>query len=267
MQETPNDISVIIPCYNTSPEFIADAINSVTCYSGKYNYAIIIVDDGSTNENTLNFLSQINDEKIKILYQENKGPAAARNKGARYCDSEYILFLDSDDKLIPAFIDEGIQQLSADAQAGVVYGNAIAFGDASRENFKAKPFDSIELLVKNFIPMCVVMRKKAWEDVAGIDENLVQYEDWEFWVRVHKAGWKFIYSDKILFEYRISNTSLIAQERENNFKKAVEYIYKKHWDLVYKSFHQLYANRIIYHNDMRQPFRSFLKYSKKKLLD
>lgn len=261
------DISVIIPCYNTNIFFIQEAIDSVKKSHGKFSYAIIIVDDGSTDLATVDFLKNINNDSLCVICQPNQGPAAARNTGVRNADSEYILFLDSDDRVLPGYIQEGINRLKKNLKAGVVYSNAVAFGDASRTSFSAKPFNILDLLIQNFIPMCAVMRKKTWEDVSGIDEKLIQYEDWEFWIRIYKAGWQFIYIDKPMFEYRIQRKSLIAQAPEENFKKAVDYIFKKHIDLVYKCYHELYARSLMYKNDMNKPLRSFIKFSKKKYLN
>jgi len=113
--------------------------------------------------------------------------------------------------------------------------------------------------------MCALIKKRAWQDAGGIDENLVQYEDWEFWISVFKAGWEFIFIDKPMFEYRIQSTSLIAQSGVENFKTVAEYIYKKHADLVYTYYHQLYATRTIYRNDIKRPFRSLIKYIKQNI--
>jgi glycosyltransferase involved in cell wall biosynthesis len=265
LNNSKKDISVVIPCYNTEPAFLSEAIDSVKKYNGRFSYEIIIVDDGSSSEQTKTFLLAIHDEAIKIIHQTNKGPAVARNNGVQKADSEFILFLDSDDRLKSGYIDEGICALKENKNAGVVYANADAFGDSSRSNFTARPFDITELLVQNYIPMTAVMRRKAWEDAGGIDENLIQYEDWEFWIRVFKAGWQFIFIDKPLFEYRIRKSSLMGQSGEDNFRTALACIYKKHWDLVYKIFHQLYTTRIMYHDDMKRPFRSFIKYAKNNL--
>lgn len=73
-------ISVIIPVYNVKPEYIDEAINSVLNQTYK-NIEIIVVNDGSTDENTLNYLKTINNPLIKIVNQENKGLGGARNTG------------------------------------------------------------------------------------------------------------------------------------------------------------------------------------------
>ncbi|MBS1745654.1 MAG: glycosyltransferase family 2 protein [Bacteroidetes bacterium] len=265
MAEITKNISIIVPCYNTAPEFISEAIDSVKKYKGKYSYDIIIVDDGSTHPSTLVFLENINDAGIRVIKQNNKGLAGARNTGIANTQSEYLLSLDSDDRIKPEFIDRGINALKENDGAGVAYSNADAFGDGSRTNFTALPFDITTLLLQNHVPSCAVMCRKAWEDAGGFDESLRKYEDWEFWIRVYKAGWKFHYIKEPMFDYRIHQDSLLGDSSDKDFREAVAYIFGKHWDLVYQLYHQLYATRVIYHNDMNRPFRSFLKYLRHKV--
>lgn len=266
MKAKEKDISVIIPCYNTKPEYLQEAVNSVHAYKGNYSYEIVVINDGCTHEDTMLLLNKLKDQGIKVIEQQNQGPAAARNNGVRQCQSNYILCLDSDNKIKPEYIDEGINALNKNSKAAVVYSKPQFIGDASEKIFKTEAFNLEKLLLENYIDMCAIIRRQAWEEIGGLDENLIQHEDWEFWINLYKAGWKFAYINKIMFEYRIRKESLIRQFPEKNFKKAVEYIYTKHWSLVYKAYHRLYATRITYVNDMKRPLRSFIKYSKKKYL-
>ncbi len=266
MNNLRKNISVIIPCFNTKPEFIQESIDSVKKSEGQYNYNILLVNDGSTNQPTLNFLKNIDDKLIAVISQDNKGLASAKNTGVKHAAGEYLFFLDSDDRVKPGYIQQCINILDNDSTAGVVYANADAFGDSSRTNFVAQPFDITSLLLQNHVPSCVVMRRKVWEDAGGFDENLRRYEDWECWIRVYKTGWKFRLLQQPGFEYRIQKNSLLGNADEEDFKKAIEYIFKKHWDLVYQQYHHLYGQQVIYKNDQQKPVRSFIKYSKKKLL-
>ncbi len=266
MNGLKKNISVIIPCFNTNPEFIQEAIDSVKNSKGQYSYNITLVNDGSTNQSTLNFLKNINDKITDVISQDNKGLASAKNTGVKHSASEYLFFLDSDDRVKPGYIQQGIDVLDNNPKVGVVYANADAFGDSSRTNFIAQPFDITSLLLQNHVPSCVVMRRKAWEDISGFDENLRRYEDWECWISVYKAGWQFKLLQQPGFEYRIQKNSLLGNADEADFRNAIEYIFKKHWDLVYERYHHLYGQKIIYKNDRQKPMRSFIKYSKKKLL-
>ncbi len=100
-------ISIIIPVYN-SGNYLRETLESVRNYTGKSIYEIIIVNDGSTDNDTLELLNQLQNEGYSIIDQENKGPAAARNNGVECSRGKYLLFLDSDNRIKPSYIDKGI---------------------------------------------------------------------------------------------------------------------------------------------------------------
>lgn len=90
--------SVIIPAYN-SEEFISRAVNSVLDQTYK-NYELIIINDGST-DNTSKICHQFAhiNKNIQVIDKKNEGLSAARNTGIKKASGEYLVFLDSDDKL------------------------------------------------------------------------------------------------------------------------------------------------------------------------
>jgi len=89
-------ISVVMPAYN-SEAFIPEAIESVIGQTYT-NWELIIVDDGST-DNTSQIVAGYKeaDNRIRYFFQNNSGPAVARNKGIKESRGKYIAFLDSDD--------------------------------------------------------------------------------------------------------------------------------------------------------------------------
>ena len=97
-------ISVTIPVYNVEPNYIENAINSVINQTYE-NIEIIVVNDGSTDINTIEYLKSINNPKVKIVNQENKGLGGARNTGIANSTGEYIGFLDADDWLDANFYE------------------------------------------------------------------------------------------------------------------------------------------------------------------
>ena len=103
-------ISVIIPVYNAE-KYIKRAVKSVLMQTYR-EIEVIIVDDGSTDE-SISICTSIDDVRIKVIRQENAGPAQARNTGLESANGEFICFLDADDYLEPNFIEmlyKGIQQ-------------------------------------------------------------------------------------------------------------------------------------------------------------
>ncbi len=255
-------VSVIIPCYN-SGRYLSEAIESVLTNRNKNLYEIIIVNDGSTEVFTLSLLKKLSGEGYTIIDQENMGTGAARNTGVKHSKGEYILFLDSDNKIRSDYIDKGIKILQKHNDVGVVYGNASFFGESDKPRFITREFDRHAVLANNYIDICSVVRKKAWEEVGGFDENrmIMAHADWEFWIHLISKGWKFHYINQVLFDYRIREDSLLIQQSgDDSIRQIVNYIHSKHWHLFFDNYRQVYACLTFYGNDKKKPLRSFIKY-------
>ena len=94
------EISIIIPIYNVA-DVISDTLSCVLAQSYA-NFELILVDDGST-DGTIDLLRdfQQRDARVRLISQENAGPAVARNTGIDAAAGRYIMFLDSDDTIQP----------------------------------------------------------------------------------------------------------------------------------------------------------------------
>lgn len=258
-------VSVIIPCYNAG-NYLQEAVNSVQQHCRQNSYEIIIINDGSTDAVTLSVLNEVAVKDCTILHQENKGPSAARNAGVRASTGKYIFFLDSDNRVREGYIDKGVALLEADSETGVVYGKPYFFGEGIKRRFITKAFDFNSLLFDNYIDTCAVIRRKVWDDVNGFDEaNVMTLEDWDFWIRVALAGWKFHFIDEYLFDYRIANDSRVSCAADEEKHKAMrEYIFKKHLSLFIEQYRFFGIQYFIYKEDKQKPLRSFVKFMYEK---
>ena len=97
-------VSVIIP-FHSHIDWLYEAIESVLAQSYPI-HEIILVNDGS-KENMTEFIAKYGD-KIQYVYQENAGPAAARNNGIRHATGDYIAFEDSDDIWLPSKLEKQV---------------------------------------------------------------------------------------------------------------------------------------------------------------
>jgi len=89
-------VSVVVPVYNAE-KFLEKAVQSVVDQSHK-DIELILVDDGSKDGSYAKCLELARmDSRIKVVFQENKGPAAARNTGILHTSGEFLFFLDADD--------------------------------------------------------------------------------------------------------------------------------------------------------------------------
>lgn len=91
-------ISIIVPVYNTNPEFLERCIESIVQQSYS-NLEIIVVDDGSSVAETLQCVAAFEetDERLHIIHQKNQGASAARKQGVDAATGEFLTFVDSDD--------------------------------------------------------------------------------------------------------------------------------------------------------------------------
>lgn len=94
------DITVIIPVYNVQ-DYLEKCVDSVLAQSYS-DYEILLIDDGSTdNSGALCDEIAAKHAAVRVIHQSNKGLGGARNTGMDNCDTEYVLFLDSDDSIHP----------------------------------------------------------------------------------------------------------------------------------------------------------------------
>ena len=99
-------ISVIVPIYNTKP-FLRDCVKSIQAQSGDFAepYEILLVDDAATDgSGELCDEMAVQDERIRVIHQENQGLSAARNAGIDAAAGRYYAFVDSDDMLCPGYL-------------------------------------------------------------------------------------------------------------------------------------------------------------------
>lgn len=114
-------VSIVMPLYNKAGT-VKRAIESIL----KQNFAdwrLVVVDDGSTDEGA-GIVRGMDDERIELIEQDNRGPGAARNAGIARVKSEYVAFLDADDEWYPWFLSnswEAIREQEVSLVASMYY--------------------------------------------------------------------------------------------------------------------------------------------------
>jgi glycosyltransferase involved in cell wall biosynthesis len=192
-------VSVILPTYNRA-NLVGNAIESILQQTYK-NIEIIVVDDGSTDE-TPNALSRFG-AQIKVTYQKNAGPSAARNRGIAEAKGEIVAFLDSDDQWLPTKIERQVAVLQrADSSVPCCVCNAeLRFaGRPSRTSFRNACLDpaqqeglwtnTTEVLTDRylFFNQVAAVRRSALEQVGGFNESLRFLEDYDLALRLSLLG-------------------------------------------------------------------------------
>ncbi len=116
--------SIIVPVYNVK-NYLMECVNSVL-KQGNHDWEMILVDDGSTDgsgEECDSFAQM--DARISVIHQFNQGLAGARNSGIKQAVGRWLLFLDSDDFILPGFLEELQHQIIENKGFEVYIGNYI----------------------------------------------------------------------------------------------------------------------------------------------
>jgi len=216
-------ISVVIPCYNHG-KYLQEAIKSVEENKGVHSVEIIIVNDGSTDEQTLELFKLIESEGYFVLHQENQGLATARNNGIALAKGKYIIPLDSDNQLTKEYMSTAIDIMEKDNEIDIVYGNAEYFGEKTG-CWKNQSFNVEKMLFSNHIDACAVYRKKVWKDVDGYSHDMpyMGCEDWNFWLKAYSKDKSFYYLDETCFRYRVLSDSMIRTVAEDFHEKILAF--------------------------------------------
>jgi glycosyltransferase involved in cell wall biosynthesis len=200
-------VSVVIPCYNYG-QYLEQAIDSVLAQTYT-NFEIIVVDDGSTDPDTIMLLNSLTKPKTRMVRTSNLKLPAARNNGIKEAKGKYICCLDADDLLKPTYLEKCLIKLETE-NLDICYTWVQEFGD-SQAVIPTKEFDIDSLMLQNCLHVSAVFKRDIWESVGGYNESMVDgYEDWDFWLAIAKAGGTGAKIDEPLFLYRKHGYSMIS---------------------------------------------------------
>ena len=204
-------VSVIIPTYQRA-HLIRESIDSVLAQTYR-DFEIIVVDDGST-DGTHEVVAGYRN-RVRYIYQENRGPSSARNSGIKAAQGEFIAFQDSDDLWLPEKLASQVPLFDRDPEIGLVYCDMSYFrsdGPCDRpSSFKshappASGYALRELFVNGtpmHTPTAIVMRH-CFDNAGMFDERLVDFEDQAMWFRIARV-FKIDYVDAPLVQCRVDD--------------------------------------------------------------
>ena len=237
-------VSVIIPTYNRE-KYIGEAVNSVLSQTYT-NWELIVVDDGST-DNTRKMVENFG-EKVSYIYQENAGVQTARNKGFSVSKGEYILFLDSDDVLLPHNLECLTEVLEKNIDVDVSYGwyfwtnqenkpvinnySPVAQYSYSPEDsawkdimppldgglIEGEIFPDILKTETTLMMGSTLIRRECFEKVNGFNPDVKYMEHWDFFIRIAESSFIFSCVRRPVLKIRLHQDN-----RGNDFDKMLSY--------------------------------------------
>jgi len=201
-------VSIIIPTFNYG-RYISNAINSALQQTYP-NVEIVVVDDGSTDETQVVLAKY--EGKIRSIRQDNQGASAARNRGIREAEGEYIAFLDADDRYRPDNIARKLSYLQQRPEFRWCYSNCVWVDASGREGMRGDQIDSMllslhaegDVFLKALSGYLLgtnlfLFHRAVLQTVGGFDESLKVLEDYDVYVRA-AHDYPIGYVDEVLVE-------------------------------------------------------------------
>ena len=189
--------SIIIPCFNRA-HIINRAIQGVLEQTFQ-DFEILIVDDGST-DNTKSTIQELNDTRIKYIYQNNAGVCSARNTGAKQANGDFLIFLDSDDMVEKSWLKDFFD-LTNQKYDFLSCNMTLVNLDKSEVLVSAlNPFKNVRMK-GNSIPGSWAIKKSIFIKVGMFDENIKFGENVELRFRLNQEKINIGIVDKYNFIY------------------------------------------------------------------
>lgn len=216
IQNNP-EISVVMPVYNAE-KYVKETIDSIINQSFT-DFECIIVDDGSTDK-TKEIIRSYDDQRIVLI--ENKHHfIASLNKGMKRAKGKYIARMDADDTMHPDRLK--IQHSIMETEPGITvcgtwmtrFGEGIAADSVARNIAGLIELPLLQFLRGNFVFHPTAMIRKNF-----LIQNQLQYEDYpcaedfKLWSEMAKRGGVFYIENQPLLHYRISDSQVSKQKRE-----------------------------------------------------
>jgi glycosyltransferase involved in cell wall biosynthesis len=215
----PPSVSIVIAAYNRA-EFLPATLESILSQRFQ-DFELIVVDDGSTDQTRAALAPYAN--RMRYVYQENRGPSAARNLGARHASADWISFQDSDDLCLPGHLETLHDFAKHHPPCAMVFANG-RYLDSSKHNretiiprAKSRALMERGVQLKDLFDKSIVrlqaalISKDSYDHIGGQDESLRISMDLDLAFRLF-ARYRIDYVDQVVFSYRRHSGNISANE-------------------------------------------------------
>jgi glycosyltransferase involved in cell wall biosynthesis len=188
--------AIVLTCYNAA-ETVADTVSSVRSEPAE----LVIVDDGSTEPETLDLLAGFERQGLAVVHRPNGGLSEALMTGVEATSSPYILRFDADDLLEPGAVEALADALDANPDAAAAWGDLKTFGLTSFRVPSVPVLDPWFVTYASVLPASSMFRRSALLEVGGW-QGRGKYEDWDVWMALAEHGYPGVYIPRVIYHYR-----------------------------------------------------------------
>lgn len=229
-------ISICVPTYNRA-QFIEQTLTSALQQTHQ-NFEIVVVDDGST-DGTARVLKRITDPRVRYILKEHSGGPETRNRCIAEAHGEFLVWLDSDDLLLPDTLARYTAALREHPQVDVLYGNLQVADDRLNiiERWVYRDYHGWgatllgDTVLENRIPnVCTLVRKSCYARVGGYNPAFPRAHDYDFWTRLTPvASFKSVNADVGIYRRHEQSLSKVRQQVNTSYEaKAVKAMIERH---------------------------------------
>lgn len=229
MAEHRPAFTVVVPLYNAE-RYIAATLDSVQAQTFA-DFEVVVVDDASTDAGPAMVAGYIaRDARVRMVRQENRGLAGARNSGIRAARGRYVALIDADDLWLPRKLELHFRHLESNPDIGLSFAPSLFIDERGlplglAQTPKLTAIDAAHVFCRNPVGngSAAVLRRAALDDVAftidapegrrvcWFDESFRQSEDIELWTRLAATtAWRIEGIAPALTLYRVNDAGLSA---------------------------------------------------------
>ena len=191
-------VSVVIPAHN-GEAYLAQAIESVLAQTWPHT-ELLVVDDGSTDSSAEIAAGY---DGVTLIRQENRGVAAARNRGAAEAEGELLSFLDQDDLFRPEKIERQLRTLEEQPEAGICACQVKIFVEPGLPRPPWLPPNLVDSESHALWTGTLLVKREAFERIGPYEESYRWANDLDWLVRARESGIPIAMLPEPLFEYRV----------------------------------------------------------------
>jgi glycosyltransferase involved in cell wall biosynthesis len=212
----PVRVSFFVQAYNTAA-YVGECLESILQQQGAQDFDVLVIDDASTDD-TAGEIARLTDPRLRVIrHARNQGAIATANEGYGTVHGEFVVRVDSDDRLRPEFLRKTVPVLVQHPELGLVYGDIATIDPqgsvtssgrlVERHGRPARGNEFLPLLLENYIPApSTMVRRKALAPLLPIPAGL-RFLDWYVTTGITEQ-WDSEFVDEVLADYRIHSDNM-----------------------------------------------------------
>jgi glycosyltransferase involved in cell wall biosynthesis len=212
----PPQVSFFVQAFNTAA-YVGECLESILSQQGPQDFDVLVIDDAST-DGTREQVDRFRDPRLRVIrHDRNRGAIATANEGYLAVTGEFVVRVDSDDRLRPDFLRKTVPLLGQHRDLGLVYGDIATIdehgsvtcpgGLVERGGRPLHGNEFLPLLLENYIPApSTMVRRQALSPLLPIPTDL-RFLDWYLTTGVAEQ-WNSAFIDEVLADYRIHSDNM-----------------------------------------------------------